>query len=727
MAVVTLDPQWVSDLNIIACDYDARTGQATFQLRIRDKDGFLAVTTLKHYADSNLKDIVELWRQQNLMFPALALLLEFPQWDDRTISGSYLSVETTPIVKLLMGKAMYGDVRHIWFREILQNALDAASTRSALEGDEYTSEITIRFDGDKTVTIADNGIGMTYQHILRYLTTLGRSIWRSEELESGDSKVVSRTVGKFGIGFVSVFQEAERVYVRTRFFRDVGEEGWLVDFASVEKPFFTERSSFAVGTEVEVQLKSPLATRSFGSLLEGFFLYINENVVVTPSMQLPRTLSEVVPVPADKLKRGSYWDKTTQEQIGENRFALRTMFCYWYKKRDRDDSPPASTLEICNAGVKVFRQTSLFLRPGRRYVWIREEDEDKPYSRWRDDRDVLKHFAVILDFDKGFSPVLPSRLEIDIERGFSEELRTIIHERFCEGLEENVNNLDVAEKTPKEKRAKMLECLTFSVSESNRGWYGGDRRPREFCDDEVIQRRAIDLYVERCPVAVVDHERNESYCSVADLLTRVPGYFVHADLSETALFKVYVRAKGIGEWVQAASRREFFLLQSVLGEHGWKGLFEDRDIYKERSELFIEKIDSPLAPFVRGDYAVIQSDVFGSAGIMVLPANLPGSWKRSDAARSTRDHVSRDCPVRVLLNSTHGLVASLEEFLCDLDAKPAMQVRLLRVLLDDLADGVIEQERVTVARERWLAIRDQISEILGVNLSHISYESLIGK
>src|SRR5262249_42354748 len=149
-------------------------------------------------------------------------------------TGNYLSVEATPIIRLLMGKTFYGGVENIWFRELLQNALDANGTRASLDPTASKSKIWIRRNGVRSVVIRDNGIGMSYQHILRYLTTLGRSIWSSDELEDAGSKETRQvTIGKFGIGFVSVFQAAERVIVRTRFFREDEATGWAVDFTSI--------------------------------------------------------------------------------------------------------------------------------------------------------------------------------------------------------------------------------------------------------------------------------------------------------------------------------------------------------------------------------------------------------------------------------------------------------------------------------------------------------------
>lgn len=263
---IRIDPEDATNINIITGRYDKSNSKLTLELRTRNKEEFLAVTTIQHYIDRWIKEVAEYWRHHHRIYPALVLSLEYPLWNQKDISGNYLTVEATPIIRLLMGRAFYGGISNIWFRELLQNALDANSTRMALGSSNYISKIWIHHNGQNTCTIQDNGIGMSFQHIIRYLTTLGRSIWISDELENhGQKQKSQQSIGKFGIGFASVFQDAERIFVRTRFFREIGEDGWEIDFTSVDQPFFVERHLFDIGTEVEVLLKNPLSAKDFTS------------------------------------------------------------------------------------------------------------------------------------------------------------------------------------------------------------------------------------------------------------------------------------------------------------------------------------------------------------------------------------------------------------------------------------------------------------------------------
>ncbi len=124
----------------------------------------------------------------------------------------------------LMIHSLYSN-REIFLRELVSNASDAAdklrfqalSDSSLYEND---SELSIRIDFDKdakTVTISDNGIGMSREDVVEHLGTIAKS-GTAQFLESmsGDEKKDSQLIGQFGVGFYSAFIVADRVEVFTR-------------------------------------------------------------------------------------------------------------------------------------------------------------------------------------------------------------------------------------------------------------------------------------------------------------------------------------------------------------------------------------------------------------------------------------------------------------------------------------------------------------------------------
>ena len=124
----------------------------------------------------------------------------------------------------LMIHSLYSN-REIFLRELISNASDAADKlrfEALSDGSLYEqdSELAIRveFDKDaKTVTISDNGIGMSREEVINHLGTIAKS-GTAQFLDnlSGDQKKDSQLIGQFGVGFYSAFIVADKVEVLTR-------------------------------------------------------------------------------------------------------------------------------------------------------------------------------------------------------------------------------------------------------------------------------------------------------------------------------------------------------------------------------------------------------------------------------------------------------------------------------------------------------------------------------
>jgi len=124
----------------------------------------------------------------------------------------------------LMIHSLYSN-REIFLRELISNASDAAdrlrfealANPALLEPDP---ELKVRVEYDaaaKTVSVVDNGIGMTRDDVIRQLGTIARS-GTGEYLNqlSGEQKKDANLIGQFGVGFYSAFIVADKVVVETR-------------------------------------------------------------------------------------------------------------------------------------------------------------------------------------------------------------------------------------------------------------------------------------------------------------------------------------------------------------------------------------------------------------------------------------------------------------------------------------------------------------------------------
>ena len=124
----------------------------------------------------------------------------------------------------LMIHSLYSN-REIFLRELISNASDAADKlryealhNAALLESDPNLEIRVDFNKDeKTVTIADNGVGMNREDVIAHLGTIAKS-GTADFLQTltGDQKKDSQLIGQFGVGFYSAFIVADKVTVDTR-------------------------------------------------------------------------------------------------------------------------------------------------------------------------------------------------------------------------------------------------------------------------------------------------------------------------------------------------------------------------------------------------------------------------------------------------------------------------------------------------------------------------------
>ena len=124
----------------------------------------------------------------------------------------------------IVANALYSE-KEIFLRELISNAADAchrlryaAITTPALIESDSDFRIVLTIDKDaRTLTIADNGIGMTHDDLANNLGTIARSGTSAfvDQL-SGDSKKDVSLIGQFGVGFYSAFMVSDEVEVISR-------------------------------------------------------------------------------------------------------------------------------------------------------------------------------------------------------------------------------------------------------------------------------------------------------------------------------------------------------------------------------------------------------------------------------------------------------------------------------------------------------------------------------
>jgi molecular chaperone HtpG len=132
-----------------------------------------------------------------------------------------ISVKTNDIFPIIK-KWLYSE-HDIFIRELVSNACDAITKRSTLartQGHEVPEgKVSIEVDkANKTITITDNGLGMTEAEVEKYIAQLafsGAEEFVQKMKDMGNTSTKDEIIGKFGLGFYSAFMVAEKVEVES--------------------------------------------------------------------------------------------------------------------------------------------------------------------------------------------------------------------------------------------------------------------------------------------------------------------------------------------------------------------------------------------------------------------------------------------------------------------------------------------------------------------------------
>ena len=161
----------------------------------------------------------------------LSKYIETAGWEP-TDSSVHVS-DVSSLVGKLGGEQLYGtdaDRLNVALRELVQNAVDAVCARRVLDNG-FMGCITIRLrtreDGGRILQVDDDGVGMSKSTLSNDLLDFGRSFWASERAAREFPGVHAsgyRPIGRFGIGFFSIFMAATKVKVFSRRF-DKGLNG----------------------------------------------------------------------------------------------------------------------------------------------------------------------------------------------------------------------------------------------------------------------------------------------------------------------------------------------------------------------------------------------------------------------------------------------------------------------------------------------------------------------
>ena len=202
----------------------------------------------------------------------LAKYIETLGWEP-TSAAVHVS-DVAALVGRLGGDQLYGagaDVLKIALRELIQNAADAIAARRLVDSSSFEGRVRVRLllDGSRRrLQVDDDGVGMSSQTLSQDLLDFGKSFWASERASSefpGIHAARLTPIGRFGIGFFSIFMAAAKARVFSRRFDGALEDVRCLSFERglSLRPTLSDQAPadarMDLSTRVEIELKPMIA------------------------------------------------------------------------------------------------------------------------------------------------------------------------------------------------------------------------------------------------------------------------------------------------------------------------------------------------------------------------------------------------------------------------------------------------------------------------------------
>ncbi len=264
--------------------------------------------------------------------------------------------------------------KEIFLRELLSNASDALTQMRFIQQMEHeihdpSLELEIRIELDPDLGILrvnDTGIGMTSEELRTNLGTIAQSGAKAFiEAAEGEESNLMDVIGRFGVGFYSVFMVAEWVKVISRSYQPNQEAAsWVATGADSFEIGTAEKSDR--GTTIEVKLK------------EDALEFINENRI----REVVKTHSDYLPFP---IYLGDSKEQINQQNAiwRENpRFVEANQYDDFYRQLTLELDPPLDKIHfVADAPLMIYALLFFPAKPDRGLFTLREQDGLKLYAR----------------------------------------------------------------------------------------------------------------------------------------------------------------------------------------------------------------------------------------------------------------------------------------------------------------------------------------------------------
>lgn len=188
-------------------------------------------------------------------------------------------VDYLSIAHILIGENIYDKKEHA-LREIIQNAMDAVLLMKEIKNDPcYIPKIKVSANSD-TLSIEDNGIGMTQDVIENYFLCIGKSFYNSK-----DYNYNYKPISHYGIGFLSSYLLSNKIAVKTSSYKNSNKQISLKLTKDDEYVVFSEQTIDIPrhGTTIELSLADVLTVFRSKDALKEYIeeIFVNPNISFT--------------------------------------------------------------------------------------------------------------------------------------------------------------------------------------------------------------------------------------------------------------------------------------------------------------------------------------------------------------------------------------------------------------------------------------------------------------
>lgn len=336
--------------------------------------------------------------------------------------------------------------KEIFLRELISNASDAIDKLyyegpEGMTRDDFYIALETDFE-ERTLSIIDNGIGMTKDELEKNLGTIARSGSLEFKKSLEDNKEVD-IIGQFGVGFYSAFMVADKVTVVSRKFGE--EECWQWESTGADGYTLLESAMIGHGTRIILHIKNNLPDENFDEYLMDYKLralvkkysdYIRYPIQMEVEKSRPKeggednqfetytdieTLNSMIPV----------WKKSKSE-LTDDQYAM------FFKEKFYATEEPLRTIHYSVEGTSSF--TALLFIPKRPPFNYFSPDYEKGLQLYSSGVLIMDHCADLIPDYFGFvRGIVDSQdLDLNISRETLQQNRQV--KNIAKNIEKKVKN-----------------------------------------------------------------------------------------------------------------------------------------------------------------------------------------------------------------------------------------------------------------------------------------------